>query len=378
MLTLKSGCRRIIGLVLTIAIFISIFPINTSASVVSLKTLAENCERVERLSIINSGNELCTWTPSTQISNVTALYDPYGSVNGYIFEYVNGEEKVGFMQIDIIAGEAYPRRYGFIGEHYATEQLRKSRTNQKIVFTGDFEYYAVSSFDENSVAYHLGKAKIVDAEYARAVSEYDSYITEAIERKKAILTSNQIDVLSSRATVKTVSGFQQYLTLATYNNTGDSGNGCTILSALSCCKYWSECRGKSGIYSSIPGTYRAIQEYIVVDGAGGVSNASIAYNGYRNYLRANGFTITTQGTITYNEWNIAKIAEIIDMNIPFTMAQAVDGGVHAITVFGYDIQSSYKLLIGDAYSTVAYYEYLGGVNGLAHTQAANQYSYYVG
>ena len=72
----------------------------------------------------------CTWTEDTEVSHVTSLYDPYGELNGIVYEYQNGQTPAGFLQIDLSSETATLDSYSFGDEHPAAKK------NAQLAFCG--------------------------------------------------------------------------------------------------------------------------------------------------------------------------------------------------------------------------------------------------
>lgn len=151
----KHGMKCIVSGSLILSFLLALFP-----SAEALAAMAPMEERAGQKAayyreIIMRDVPECTWDADTQTSHTTALYDPSGNVNGYIYEYVNGEGPAGFLQIDVSMGEPVLDSYTFGDEHCAARELRNlpvaisSETDtEKLVYLGGYAYCLLGEADE--------------------------------------------------------------------------------------------------------------------------------------------------------------------------------------------------------------------------------------
>lgn len=335
----------------------------------------------------------CSWTEETQILHITLLYDITGKVNGYVYEYANGEAPAGFLQIDVSSGEAVLDSYSFGDEHCAAKKMRclpaatvRSTDSSKLVYLGGYSYYLLGdeTADGEVTAYDVLNGKSGKLDLAAATEAYEAGILAKCEAEaEQAAARNNVETIKGTNTItKFIQGYTGGLTFATYSNTGDPGNGCTIISAVNSCMYWTKCRGKTGLYTSVPATYNALKSYISISSEYGAT-CNNAYNGYRNYLTAKGYVSTVYGKIYSGNWSWDRMKSVIDKNVPLTMATDIlleDGSTtgigHAVTIFGYQyIEVVNTVMIADAYSTSLVYK---SFSSLIHCVKSTSFSYYSG
>ena len=295
----------------------------------------------------------CLWNKQTELSKTTALYDPNGQLNGCIFEYINGKTPVGYIQISNFSGKPVLDSYALEGHHWATKLSKADR----LVRLGALAYYEAANH---------GRLKSIDTqeylslETASAVyTQFANSISSNIESP-----SNTYNTKSMYTQTVLAKGYSGGLTLATYSNTGDTGGaGCARIAAVNCCLYWAKCRGKAGLYSSNPSTYRAISNYIIYGGEGDVHSS--LYNGLRQYMISKGYTPTVRGIVSANngDWRWGTLIGLIDQGVPpVLIVQMPAGAGHAVLMLGYqhiDIVNTFIVADGKSssysfYSTAIY------------------------
>lgn len=223
----------------------------------------------------------CTWDADTQTSHTTALYDPSGNVNGCIYEYVNGEEPASFLQIDVSMGEPVLDSYTFGDEHCAARELRNlpaaisgETDTEKLVYLGGYAYCLLGETDEegNTEVYDVLNHTETAFDRLAAVKAYEEDVTakRQMRAEEAATRSSTMSTRGANTITKFVQGYTG-MTLATYSNTGAPSNGCTIISAINACMYWTKCRGKTGLFTSVPATYNAIASNISLSSIYGAS-----------------------------------------------------------------------------------------------------------
>lgn len=333
----------------------------------------------------------CTWDADTQTSHTTALYDPSGNVNGYIYEYVNGEGPAGFLQIDVSMGEPVLDSYTFGDEHCAARELRNlpaaisgETDTEKLVYLGGYAYCLLGETDEegNTEVYDVLNHTETAFDRPAAVKAYEEDVAakRQMRAEEAATRSSTMSTRGANTITKFVQGYTGGMNFATYSNTGDPGNGCTILAAVNSCMYWTKCRGKTGLFTSVPATYNAIKPYISMENQYGTS-CSKSYDGYRNYLRSKGFEITIYGKIFYENWSWSAMKEVIDKNVPLTMTELLGYNglneiTHANVIFGYQyIDIVNTVMIADGRTNTLVYK---SFSSLKHATYSTMFSYYAG
>lgn len=144
--------------------------------------------------------------------------------------------------------------------------------------------------------------------------------------------------------------------------------------------YWTKCRGKTGLYTSVPATYNALKSYIPIENPIGTS-FDAAYSGYRNDLSDKGFSYTIYGKIRSEDWTWDAMRSVIDKNVPLTMAHSLGyvgltEAYHAVTIFGYQyIDVVNTVMIADAQSTSLVYKTFSSLNA---GESSKCFSYYAG
>lgn len=343
----------------------------------------------------------CTWTEDTEVSHVTSLYDPYGELNGIVYEYQNGQTPAGFLQVDLSSGTAALDSYSFGDEHPAAKKMRslpsavsRNRTSDKLVYLGGYSYYVLEQATTNGVSevYDVLNEQSTTLNLSSVKQSYTTYV--AAKSQSQAVQKNTVSPMGLNTVTKLVQGYTG-MTLATYDNTGNHAkNGCTIISAVNTCMYWSKYRGKTNLYINSPvRTYNEINLYISLYDNPSGATYNDAYNGFRNYVSAKGYPSTRYGKITSANWTWSKMKSIIDSNVPITMATVHYGeddssgffpdiekddkvGGHAVTVFGYQyIEVANTIIIADAYSTSLVYKTFSSIKVSGESSA---FSYYVG
>ena len=214
--------------------------------------------------------------------------------------------------------------------------------------------------------------------HKEAIAKYETFVASRQEE----IETREVEIAAETRGANTVTKFVQGytgMTFATYANTGDSGNGCTIISGVNVCMYWANCRGKSGLYSSVPGTYSALKSYIDVSSSLGAKYTD-ACNGSREYMNSKGY-LPSMVKITCSEWTWSNMKAVIDANRPIIFASeiflsggAYSGLAHAVTVMGYQyIEVENTIMIADCYSTNIIYKTFSSIPHCIGTEA---FSYY--
>ena len=382
--------KKAISLVLVLSLLTALLPAPSYAKTLSLEEQAAQKAQYYRDIIMRDVPE-CSWTEETQILHITLLYDITGKVNGYVYEYANGEAPAGFLQIDVSSGEAVLDSYSFGDEHCAAKKMRclpaatvRSTDSSKLVYLGGYSYYLLGdeTADGEVTAYDVLNGKSGKLDLAAATEAYEAGILAKCEAEaEQAAARNNVETIKGTNTItKFIQGYTGGLTFATYSNTGDPGNGCTIISAVNSCMYWTKCRGKTGLYTSVPATYNALKSYIPIENPIGTS-FDAAYSGYRNYLSDKGFSYTIYGKIRPKDWTWDAMKNVIDKNVPLTMAHSLGyvgltEAYHAVTIFGYQyIDVVNTVMIADAQSTFLVYKAFSSLNA---GESSKCFSYYAG
>lgn len=229
--------------------------------------------------------------------------------------------------------------YALDGQHWATKLSKADR----LVRLGALAYYEAANH---------GRLKSIDTQ-------------EYLSLETASAVYNQF---ASSISTNTENPADTYNTKSIYTQTvlakGYSGGaGCARIAAVNCCLYWAKCRGKAGLYSSNPSTYRAISNYIIYGGEGDVHGS--LYNGLRQYMISKGYTPTVRGTVTANngDWRWGTLIGLIDQGVPpVLIVQMPAGAGHAVLMLGYqhiDIVNTFIVADGKSssysfYSTAIY------------------------
>ena len=380
------------------SILTALFPMQVNAETLSLKEQAQQTAQYYQ-EIIMRDVPGCTWTEDTEVSHVTSLYDPYGELNGIVYEYQNGQTPAGFLQVDLSSGTAALDSYSFGDEHPAAKKMRslpsavsRNRTSDKLVYLGGYSYYVLEQATTNGVSevYDVLNEQSTTLNLSSVKQSYTTYV--AAKNQSQAVQKNTVSPMGLNTVTKLVQGYTSMF-LGTYGNLDPwEENKCTIISAVNTAMYWSKFRGKTNLYSTMPGTFNAIKQYIPITSADGATYND-AYNGFRNYVSAKGYPSTRYGKITSANWTWSKMKSIIDSNVPITMATVHYGeddssgffpdiekddkvGGHAVTVFGYQyIEVANTIIIADAYSTSLVYKTFSSIKVSGESSA---FSYYVG
>ena len=271
------------------------------------------------------------------------------------------------MQIDVSMGEPALDSYTFGDEHCAARELRNlpaaicgKKDTEKLVYLGGYAYYLLGETDEEGKikAYDVLNHRETELDRLSAVKTYEEDVMakRQMRLERVATRSGTMSTRGANTITKFVQGYTGGMNFATYSNTGDPGNGCTILAAVNSCMYWTKCRGKTGLFTSVPATYNAIASYISLSSIYGASYND-AYNGYRKYLTDKGHISTVYGKIYSDNWSWNRMKSIIDKNIPLTMASRELVGLtyigHAVTIFGYQyIEIENTIIFSDAHSHI--------------------------
>ena len=386
----QYSSKKAISLILALSFLMTLFSAPGYAEALSLEEQAAQKAQYYR-EIIMRDVAGCTWTAETQISHTTLLYDITGKMNGCVYEYANGEKPAGFLQIDVSSGKAVLDSYSFGEEHCAAKRMRclpiaavSSTDSSKLVYLGGYSYYLLGeeTSDGEVTTYDVLNEKSGKLDLAAATEVYEaSVLAKSKEQIEQAAIRNNVETDRGANTItKFIQGYTGGLTFATYSNTGDPGNGCTIISAVNSSMYWTKCRGKTGLYTSVPATYNALKSYIPIENSIGTS-FDIAYSGYRNYLLDKGFSYTIYGKIRSKDWTWDAMRNVIDKNVPLTMAHSLGyvgltEAYHAVTIFGYQyIDVVNTVMIADAHSTSLVYKTFSSLNA---GESSKCFSYYAG
>jgi len=146
----------------------------------------------------------CTWTAETQISHATLLYDITGKINGCVYEYANGEEPAGFLQIDISSGKAVLDSYSFGDEHCAAKKIRclpavtvRSTDSSKLVYLGGYSYYLLGeeTVDGEVTTYDVLNEKSGKLDLAAATEVYEaSILAKSKEQTEQAAIRNNVEI----------------------------------------------------------------------------------------------------------------------------------------------------------------------------------------
>lgn len=365
--------KKLLALGLSVClIFCAVFSFSVNAST-PLSMQQQAFEKAKYLqSIIKRDVSHCSWTEKTICRNIVPLYDPNLQINGYIFEYSTEGKEAGYIQISTIPGYPILDSYSLNGTHWATG----FQNTNKLIRLGAFSYYTIAndsqieSVKDKEERYSLTDAKSIYSEYLSTLQNPKSETREA--------NANSIYTQTVFA-----QGYHGGLTLATYSNTGDRGNGCCRIAAVNSCLYWAKCRGKTGLYTSNSQTYSAISSFIPLP-SNGQNMDSNTYNGLNNYMKSKGYVPTVRGTIFPNngEWKWGTLTNLIDRGITPILnireVQYVDGTAvpygHAVLMLGYQhIDVVNTLIVANGRSTT--YTYLSTE---VYPPFAGGYSHYNG
>ena len=387
---MKKNCwnkRKFVSVVLVFSMLTALFPMQVHAETLKLTEQVQQTAQYYQ-EIIMRDVPGCTWTEDTEVSHVTSLYDPYSELKGIVYEYQNGQTPAGFLQIDLSSGTAALDSYSFGDEHSAAKKMRslsseesRSITSNKLIYLGGYSYYVLKHANANGVSevYDVLNEQSTSLNLSSVKQDYTTYV--ATKSQSPAFQSNTISPMGVNTVTKLVQGYTSMF-LGTYGNLDpQKKNKCAIISAVNTAMYWSKFRGKTNLYSTLPGTFQAISKYIPITSEWGATYND-AYNGFRNYVSAKGYPSTRYGKITSANWTWSKMKSIIDSNVPITMATVgyLDGSQygagHAVTVFGYQyIEVANTIIIADAYSTSLVYKTFSSINV---STASSAFSYYVG
>lgn len=176
--------KKAISLILALSFLMTLFSAPSYAKTLSLEEQAAQKAQYYR-DIIMCDVPECSWTEETQILHITLLYDITGKVNGYVYEYANGEAPAGFLQIDVSSGEAVLDSYSFGDEHCAAKKMRclpaatvRSTDSSKLVYLGGYSYYLLGdeTADGEVTAYDVLNEKSGKLDLAAATEVYETSV----------------------------------------------------------------------------------------------------------------------------------------------------------------------------------------------------------
>lgn len=385
----KHGMKRIVSGSLILSFLLALFP-----SAEALAAMAPMEERAGQKAayyqkIIMRDVPECTWDADTQPSHTTALYDLSGNVNGYIYEYVNGEEPVGFLQIDVSMGEPALDSYTFGDEHCAARELRNlpaaicgKKDTEKLVYLGGYAYYLLGETDEEGKikAYDVLNHRETELDRLSAVKTYEEDVM-AKRQMRLERVATRSGTMSTRG-ANTITKFVQGYTskrLATYNNVADSSHaGCAAIAGTNICMYWAVDRGKSKLVQTMKSTFDELYVDMKVNPTNGLlggSSSDKAYAGLKQYINRKGYSIPNSGKAAGSNYSWNWAVERIDRGMPYALpvydkATLSSTSVpHCVAVFGYQyIEIENTLIVADGNQNSLIYK--------VYSQYANSYGEY--
>ena len=331
----------------------------------------------------------CTWDADTQTSHTTALYDPSGNVNGYIYEYVNGEEPAGFLQIDVSMGEPVLDSYTFGDEHCAARELRNlpaaisgETDTEKLVYLGGYAYCLLGETDEegNTEVYDVLNHTETAFDRPAAVKAYEEDVM-AKRQMRAEEAATRSSTMSTRG-ANTITKFVQGYTskpLATYNNVADSSHaGCAAIAGTNICMYWAADRGKSKLVQTMKSTFDEL--YVDMKSPSWLGTTSqYAYDGIKTYVARKGYIIPYTGTVGKNSFSFDWAMTQINRGRPISLPLFYQNAHHYVTIFGYQYGAGRRaLVLADGKQSSLVYKDYSSLYYNGSIIQENNFAYYIG
>lgn len=331
----------------------------------------------------------CTWDADTQTSHTTALYDPSGNVNGYIYEYVNGEEPAGFLQIDVSMGEPVLDSYTFGDEHCAARELRNlpaaisgETDTEKLVYLGGYAYCLLGETDEegNTEVYDVLNHTETAFDRPAAVKAYEEDVA-AKRQMRAEEAATRSSTMSTRG-ANTITKFVQGYTskpLATYNNVADSSHaGCAAIAGTNICMYWAADRGKSKLVQTMKSTFDEL--YVDMKSPSWLGTTSqYAYDGIKTYVARKGYIIPYTGTVGKNSFSFDWAMAQINRGRPISLPLFYQNAHHYVTIFGYQYGAGRRaLVLADGKQSSLVYKDYSSLYYNGSIIQENNFAYYIG
>lgn len=328
----------------------------------------------------------CTWDADTQTSHTTALYDPSGNVNGYIYEYVNGEEPAGFLQIDVSMGEPVLDSYTFGDEHCAARELRNlpvaisgETDTEKLVYLGGYAYCLLGETDEegNTEVYDVLNHTETAFDRPAAVKAYEEDV--AAKRQMRLAGTNHSKAYSNSIISNVIVENYSTKRLVTYSNVGDTNyNGCAALSGTNICMYWAADRGKSKLVQTMKSTFDEL--YVDMKSPSWLGTTSqYAYDGIKTYVARKGYIIPYTGTVGKNSFSFDWAMTQINRGRPISLPLFYQNAHHYVTIFGYQYGAGRRaLVLADGKQSSLIYKDYSSLYYNGSIIQENNFAYYIG
>lgn len=385
----KYGMKCIVSGSLILSFLLALFPSAEALAAMALMEERAGQKAAYYREIIMRDVPECTWDADTQTSHTTALYDPSGNVNGYIYEYVNGEEPAGFLQIDVSMGEPVLDSYTFGDEHCAARELRNlpaaisgETDTEKLVYLGGYAYCLLGETDEegNTEVYDVLNHTETAFDRPAAVKAYEEDVM-AKRQMRAEEAATRSSTMSTRG-ANTITKFVQGYTskpLATYNNVADSSHaGCAAIAGTNICMYWAADRGKSKLVQTMKSTFDEL--YVDMKSPSWLGTTSqYAYDGIKTYVARKGYIIPYTGTVGKNSFSFDWAMTQINRGRPISLPLFYQNAHHYVTIFGYQYGAGRRaLVLADGKQSSLVYKDYSSLYYNGSIIQENNFAYYIG